>query len=394
VTWPDIRFPAMLVREAWYAAVQRPARLVLTALGVAAGVASLVATIGLSSTASAQISGEFNALLATEVGMGGSSGPAAFPPGAATRVDALPGVVAAGVWCTVDNNANVALSREALGTSAVQLRLVAADAGFARADNLSVSGVALGPQFSTIMAGDLGIGAARALGLSSQDLPVTLFADGRVVTVVGLITAAPVDPTLLASLVVPLPAAQQAWRTSTMPDQTMVILTRPGAAQVVASQAAIAADPVYPSSFTAQAPPEPAMLRNEVQGSVQDLFLSLAAVALIVSAFGIANTTLVSVVERRGEIGLRRAVGAHRRHIAVQFMFESGLTGLAGGVAGTCLGIAVVFAVSAAKTWTITMPGGLVLAAPGIGCLVGVVAGVYPALRAASIQPLAALRGQ
>jgi putative ABC transport system permease protein len=383
-----------LFREAWYAMVQRPTRLLLTALGVAVGIGSLVATIGLSATASAQIGSEFNALLATQVGVGATSGSGSFPAGAAARVDQLPGVVASAVWCTIDASAAITVSRVSSQQGQATAQLVAADTGFGEADDLSVTGTLLGPQFRTDLVADVGIGAMRQLGLSQEDLPATVIVAGRVVTVVGIITAAPVAPALLASVVVPLDAAQQAWHTSSMADQQMVIRIREGAAQAVAGEAPAAVDPVYPDQFTATAPPDPAEFRNQVQGSVQVLFIALAVVALVVSAFGIANTTLVSVMERRGEIGLRRAVGAQRRHIALQFVLESGLTGLTGGAIGTCIGIMIVMGVSMAKTWTATMPAGLVSVAPLIGMGIGIVAGLHPALRAASVQPVEALRSQ
>ncbi|HET9898883.1 MAG TPA: ABC transporter permease [Streptosporangiaceae bacterium] len=172
----------------------------------------------------------------------------------------------------------------------------------------------------------------------------------------------------------------------------MVILTDPGAAQVVASEAPRAIDPNDPGTLTAVAPPDPASLRGQVQGSVSTLFLGLAAVALIVGGIGIANMTLVSVLERTSEIGLRRAVGAKRQHVVGQFMLESGFTGLAGGVVGTCAGILVVVLVAVSKTWTVTLPAGLPAGAPLLGLAVGVVSGAYPAFRAGSVQPVEALR--
>jgi len=390
----SVRFATLLVREAWQSSLQRPLRLVLTALGVAVGIGSLVATVGLSSTASVQVSSAFNALLATEVGVGGSAGTVVFPAGASHRVDDLPGVVASAVWCTVSTNATFALSRHTLGVNPVTGELAAVEPEFVTADDLAVSGAPLSSQYTNIMAADIGLGLARQLGIGQKDIPVTLLADGQVITVVGVITSSPVDPALLDTLVVPLAAAKQVWSTSSMRDQTMVIRTRPGAAQVVAGEAPVATDPVNSGNYTATAPPDPRQLRTQVETSVEELFIVLAAVALVVSAFGIANTMLVSVIERRSEIGLRRAVGALRRDIVAQFLLESGLTGLAGGVAGSCLGIFTVMAVSVARTWTPVMPVGIVAAAPGLGMLTGMIAGMYPSVRAASVQPIEALRDQ
>ena len=118
----------------------------------------------------------------------------------------------------------------------------------------------------------------------------------------------------------------------------------------------------------------------------------LGGVSLLVGAIGIANVTLVSVLERVGEIGLRRSLGASKRHIAGQFLVESTGMGLTGGIIGASAGILVIVAVSASRTWTPVLDPWIPLGAPALGALIGLLSGTYPALRAASLEPVDALR--
>jgi ABC-type antimicrobial peptide transport system permease subunit len=129
-----------------------------------------------------------------------------------------------------------------------------------------------------------------------------------------------------------------------------------------------------------------------VQQDLNVLFLLLGSVSLLVGAIGIANVTLVSVLERVGQIGLRRALGAARRHIAAQFLVESTTLGLAGGVLGAALGTLVVVIASAARTWTPVLEPWVPFAAPFIGGFIGLISGTYPSIRAAMLEPVEALR--
>ena len=122
------------------------------------------------------------------------------------------------------------------------------------------------------------------------------------------------------------------------------------------------------------------------------MFLLLGGLSLVVGAIGIANITLVSVMERTGEIGLRRAIGATRGHIAAQFLLESASMGVVGGILGASLGVLITVGVSAYQVWTPVLDPAVPFLAPLIGGIIGLVSGTYPALRAARLEPVEALR--
>jgi len=140
------------------------------------------------------------------------------------------------------------------------------------------------------------------------------------------------------------------------------------------------------------APPEARRTRENVENDVNSLFLVLGLVSLVVGAIGIANVTLVTVLERVGEIGLRRALGARTHHIATQFLVESTTTGVIGGIVGASAGTIIVVAVAVARDWTPVMDMWTALVSPVAGGVIGLLAGVYPAMRAASMEPVEALR--
>jgi putative ABC transport system permease protein len=191
---------------------------------------------------------------------------------------------------------------------------------------------------------------------------------------------------------IPTTTALQAYGPPVEPRASMVIATRVGAAQVIAGQAARALRPDQPELFAVVAAADPTTLKAHVTADLNGLFLLLAGISLIIGAVGIANTTLVAVLERTGEVGLRRALGARPRHIALQFLAESTALGTLGGLIGAAAGVAVTVATAVARQWTPVLEPWTVLTAPLLGLLVGTAAGLYPALRAGRIEPARALR--
>jgi putative ABC transport system permease protein len=401
--------------EAVAGIVQRPGRAVLTMLGTILGVGAFVAVLGLTATGAGQISRQFTVLEdttvtvedngpANDVAAPGTNPPIGFPADADAVADRINGVVAAGVWWPVSLPAGTSFTGSlALSASGSQtINLLAASPGAVRAMGLKlVTGSPLTSyendtgqhvaMIDTTTAAALGISAAR---LASRP---AVFVDGIAYTVVGIYSSAQRVVTQESAMLIPEQTALADYGNpepgiGNQDEAQLVVATRTGAARAVARQIAAAELPTGPSRLVVTSPPSPQSLQSEVNGDLAGLFLILALVSLLIGAVGIANTTLVAVLERTEEIGLRRAVGARPRHIAAQFLAESTALGTLGGLVGTCIGVGTVVIFAAAKDWTAILNPAYTLPAPLIGSLVGLLAGAYPALRAARTSPLAALR--
>jgi ABC-type antimicrobial peptide transport system permease subunit len=319
-----------------------------------------------------------------------------IPWDAEARLRRLNGVAAAGTLSEVDVRGELARSvpiNDPLGQTDVQLPVRAASPGLWRAVRARLSAGRF-PDAGHSARGErvmvLGENAARRLNIFNLDQQPAVFIGDRQYQVIGLLAAVKRQPSLLGSITIPEGTARREFNL-TAPGLVQVE-TKVGAVEVVRSQAPAALDPTDPSQVRVASPPDPKTLKGNVQNDLNALFLLLGGVSLLVGALGIANVTLVSVLERVGEIGLRRALGAARRHIAAQFLIESTVMGLLGGIIGASLGTLVIVAVSASRTWTPVLQPWVPLAAPLIGALIGLLSGTYPSLRAAAMEPVEALR--
>ena len=384
-----------LADEALFGLLARPGRSVLTALGTVLAVGTLVAVLGLTATAAGQVGERFDLLKATQVTVTDARGPGAdpsapaFPEDADTRAARLNGVEAAGVRWTVPTAGHVAATPRRTDRG-IDVPVVAVTPGLFAAAGAHV---AVGRTFDGY-AQDRRAAVAVRLGIASLDAHPAVFLGGSALTVIGIVDDATRAPELALSVLVPASTATALWGAPAVGQDgaTMLVATAPGAATQVAGEVALAVRPDDPAELAAVPPPDPHELREAIDTDLQSLFLVLAGVCLVIGAVGIANTTLVAVMERVPEIGLRRAVGARGIHVAGQFLTESGALGLLGGILGTCAGLVVVAAVALSRQWTPVLPTAVMLAAPGIGLATGLLAGVYPALRAAAIEPAEALR--
>ncbi|MFD7321157.1 ABC transporter permease [Streptomyces sp. NPDC059875] len=397
--------PRDLLAEALAGMLQRPARSALTMLGTVLGVGAFVAVLGLTATASSQIDSRFNVLSATEVTVEDIAreqnefADAAFPDDASDRVERLNGVRHAGVLWTVQprrNPAELAVTAAPVGdTGGETLNVVAAAPGALRAAEPRLSQGRLYDDFHTDTRQRVTVissGIAARLGITTLETKPAIFIGGQPFTVTGIVEDVQRQPDVLLSVLVPQTTAVELWGRPTA-GARMLVATDLGAARQVAGEAPTALRPDHPEYFKAVPPPDPKSLRTSVTSDLEQLFLLLAGVCLVIGAVGIANTTLVAVLERTGEIGLRRALGAQRRHVTAQFLAESGTLGAFGGLIGTAIGTLAVLVVALIRDWTPVMHPVTLATAPLIGLATGVVAGIYPARRASSVQPAEALRG-
>lgn len=390
-----------LFKEVLAGLFSRPGRTVLTIMGVVIGIAALVATLGLSQTAGNRIIGRFDELAATEIVITAKSQSThpdipVLPWDSSERIRQLNGVVAAGTlsMVTVDNAlVRASLVSDPLKQTRFQLSVQAASPGLfsaARAELLTGRYLDRGNSDRADRVAVLGSNAALKLGITGvEQLPAIMIGD-NLYLVIGIIGNVGRQPDLLGSVIIPEGTARRYFNLGS--PQSVLIETKIGAASLIAHQSPLALRPDKPSILKIAAPSEPQRVRDAVQSDLNILFLLLGAVSLLVGSIGIANVTLVSVVERTGEIGLRRANGATRLHIALQFLLESGAIGIIGGILGASLGVLIVVGVSLHQNWTAVLNPVVSLIAPLVGGLVGIVSGVYPSIRAARMEPVDALR--
>lgn len=405
-------------REAVATIAVAPGRSLLTMIGTVLGSAAVIAILGLTSTAQGQITAQFNALAVTTVTVADAAAqnappaesstdqrPYSFPSDTGPRLGRLNGVADAGVYFETAIQPDPLTGQKRTIAKQPTVDGIAADAGTSlaawgveggtlRAAGAQVASGVIFDDFHTLTAQPvalLGPAAAANLGIPSVETGSTVFLGNDAYTVIGVLSDTGSLPELDNAVMIP---ASLAVRRYGHPDQpaTALIRTRLGAAFLIARQAPYVLNAAHPENFHATAPPDWSMVTDPVNGSLNGLLLALAAIALIIGTVAIANTTLVAVMERTGEIGLRQALGAKPAHVLSQFLIEATILGGLGGLLGSTLGVTAILVGSMIEQWTPVLDPRMLLVSPALGVVTGVIAGLYPSWRASRIQPASALQ--
>ncbi len=392
---PSKLAPADTVRAAGIGLRTRRLRSILSALGIMIGIGAMVAVLGLSESSKSDLLAQLDRLgtnmLQVQAGTGIGLGPGVLPddsPAMVTRI---------GPVATVASVSDVASARvyknDLVPTGQTGgLSVLAVDTNLLEALQGSMAhGFFLDEATPDYPVTVLGAVAAQRLGISSLDTPTAVWLGGEWFAVVGIMGSLELSPDLDRAALVSHGAAETYLQEELVPS-TIYVRTDPSQIDEVRNVMAATVNPENPDQVEVTRPSDALEAREAAESALTNLFLGLGAVALLVGGVGIANVMVISVLERRGEIGLRRALGATRRHISIQFLGESLLLAAIGGVGGVLLGVAVTAGYSMIQGWSVLIPMVAVVGGIVAALAIGAIAGLYPATRAARVSPTEALR--
>jgi putative ABC transport system permease protein len=389
--------PTDLARVASVGLRTRRLRAALSALGIAIGIAAMVAVLGISESSKAGLLTELDQLgtnlLTVAPGQTFFGEEAQLPATADRAVRNLSSVRDAAAVTTVEASVRRNPYIEAAETSGITVD--ATDPTLLRTLGGSVtSGRWLDRFAERYPLVVLGAVAAQRLGVTRLRVhgkPVQVYLGETWFTVAGVLGRMPLSPEIERAALIGYPVAQRRFGTERNAT-TLYVRADPERVPEASSLLAATANPQYPEQTEVSRPSSALQARADAQGTLTSLFLGLGAVALLVGGVGIANVMVISVLERRGEIGLRRALGATRGQIGLQFLGESVLLSLLGGGGGIVLGAAATAGYASTQGWAVVVPGLAVAGGVGIALALGAIAGLYPALRASRLAPATALR--
>ncbi len=389
--------PGDLLRLATLGIRTRRMRAALSVLGISIGIASLVAVLAISQTSKADLLAQIERLgtnlLTVEPGESVFGEQTELPAAAPARMRMLPEVAAASALTGIEG---VTVRRSSFVPEKITGGIAVRGAEGSLLDTLEGElrdGRFLDRATARYPALVLGAKSAQRLGIERLEGITQVYLSGRLFTVVGILAPLPLVPGLDSAALLGYPVAKRLFGTERNPSK--VYVRAAAGEERVRSAAALlasAADPWDSGEVAVSRPSDALEAQAAAEGAFTSLLLGLGAVALLVGGIGIANVMIISVLERRSEVGLRRALGARRRHIAVQFLCESFMLGVLGGAAGVLLGVGVTAAYAAYEGLALLVPVVAVAGGLAAACLLGAAAGFYPALRAARLTPTEALR--
>ncbi|GAA2623647.1 ABC transporter permease [Paractinoplanes durhamensis] len=372
----------------------RRVRAALSALGIAIGIATLVVVTGIPASSRRALDEKLAALGTDRLQVApvpNHDPPVQLPAEAVDMVARIAPVEAAGA--TGDFGLNVTRSDRtgagdfnAIAVVATKANLLAALDGRVRAGRFLDAAM---ERLPTVVLGSV---AAQRLGFAGVDLarPTQVYLGRHRFTVIGILDPVPLAPEIDRSAMIGWAVATRLLRFDGHPTRIYVRTTD---AQVAAVRSVLAAtaNPQHPGDVLVSRPSDALAAKQAVQQTFSSLLLGLAGIALLVGGIGVANTIYISVLERRREIGLRRALGANRGQVRIQFVTESIVLSALGGVAGVVIGALAVAGYAALQHWPLVIPPVMAVAGLGGALVIGILAGVYPAVRAARLDPIEAL---
>lgn len=372
----------------------RKMRTALSALGVTIGIAAMVGVLGLSESSRADLSNQIEALgtnlLAVSNSGGFGAGDGELPDDAVSKISRIGPVQE--VADVVEVDATVLRNDVVNENQTGGITVAAADLDLLATLNGEIAeGVWLNDasaEFTNVVLGSV---TAERLGITAVDEGPQVYLGGEWFTVVGILEPFPLAADLDRSALIGKGAAEELFDTQPNPS---IIYLRTDAEAIDAVRGVMPAtvDPAEPEEVSVSRPSDILEAEEAADSAFTNLFLGLGAVALLVGGIGIANVMVIAVIERRNEIGLRRALGGTRAHIRRQFLTEALLLSSLGGAAGVALGAAVTWGYADYQEWEVVIPTEAAAGGFAAAIVIGAVAGLYPAMRAAALAPTEALR--
>lgn len=373
----------------------RKLRAALSALGIMIGIASMVAVLGLSESSKSELLAQLDRLgtnlLTVQAGTGIGRGSGELPADAAAMISRIGPVEVTSVVSSVAG-ANVYRTDYIPEgqTGGITVQAVSTDLLETLGGTLA-SGRFLDEASSEYPTAVLGSVAAQRLGIANVSGTQIVYLGDQWFTVIGVLDEFELSPDLDRAALVGLGAAETFLDDDNVPT-AIYVRADPAAIDDVMTVLAATANPETPEEVEVDRPSDALEAREAADDAFTALFLGLGGVALLVGGVGIANVMVISVLERRSEIGLRRALGATKRHVATQFLGEALLLATVGGVGGVLLGVGVTWAWASARGWSVLIPPIAIGGGIAASLLIGAIAGLYPAVRAARMSPTEALR--